>query len=86
MKSNLIKPSDLVKVKKFNNHIILQNITNCNRKASIKRISGNRHINLSTGEIVENKKTLVRGESMRSLFESNLRLQDLIKENTFDIQ
>ena len=86
MKSNIIKPNDLVKVKKVNNHIILHNITNCNRKASIKRISGNRHINLSTGEIVENKKTLIRGESMRSLFESNLRLQDLIKENTIDIQ
>lgn len=85
MKSNLIKPKDLVKVKIVKNKITLHNISTCNRKASIKRISGNRYINLSTGEINENKKTTYRGESMRSLLESNLKLQDLIKENTIDI-
>ena len=82
--SNLLKDKDLVKVKVIRNEIILQNTTVCNRKSTIKRIKGHKHINLSTGEIVEDNKSLIRGENYRSLLESNMRLQDIIKENTID--
>ncbi len=86
MKSNIIKLNDIVKVKKVRNQITLHNITLCNRKPSIKRIARHRYINLSTGEIAENKRMTIRGECMYTLLQSNLKLHELIKENTVDIQ
>ncbi len=81
---NIIKPNDLVKVKVVRNQISIKNVNTCNKKPTIKRLAGNKHLVLSTGEIAENNKCLTRGESYRSLLESNIRLQDLIKENTVD--
>lgn len=83
-KSNLIKPNDMVKIKIVRNQVSLHNISVCNKKPTIKRIAGNKHIVLSTGEIFDNNKSITRGESYRSLIESNIKLQDLIKENTID--
>ncbi len=84
MKSNLIKDNDVVKFKIVGNEVVLRNINTCNTKATIKRIGNGRHINVRTGEIATETKQVKRGDSLYSLLESNLRLQDLIKENTID--
>lgn len=84
MKSNLIKNHHLVRVRIVRDKATLHNINTCNKRATIKRIGGGRHINVRTGEIVEETKQVKRGDSLYSLLESNLRLQDLIKENTID--
>lgn len=85
MKSNLIKDKDIVKVKIVGDEVVLHNISTCNTRATIKRIGNGRHINMCTGEIVTETKQVKRGDSLYSLLESNLRLQDLIKANTVDI-
>lgn len=82
---NLIKVNDLVRVKKVGNDLELHNINTCNRKATLKKIGGRKHINLRTGEIVEEKQSTLRGENPRSLYESNLRLYDLVKANTIEL-
>ena len=84
MKNNLIRNNDTVRVKVVRNEVILHNINTCNRRATIKRIGGGRHINVRTGEIVEETRQVKRGDSMYSLIESNLKLQDIIKENTIN--
>ena len=84
MKSNLIKDNDIVKVKIVGNEVVLHNVNTCNTKATIKRIGNGKHINVRTGEIVTETKQVKRGDSLYSLLESNLRLQDLIKENTIN--
>jgi len=84
MKSNLIRDNDLVKVKVIRNKVELHNINTCNKTASIRRIGGGRHVNVRTGEVVEETKYIKRGDCLYYLLQSNLRLQDLIKENTID--
>ncbi len=84
MKSNLIKDNNIVKVKIVGNEVVLHNVNTCNTKATIKRIGNGKHINVRTGEIVTETKQVKRGDSLYSLLESNLRLQDLIKENTIN--
>lgn len=84
-KSNLIKDNHLVKVKKIGNDLELYNINTCNYKPTIKKLQGRKHIILRTGEIVEEKQSLLRGENTRTLLESNIRLRDLIKENTIEL-
>lgn len=85
MKANLIKDKDIVKVKIVGDEVVLHNISTCNTRPTIKRIGDGKHINMRTGEIVTETKQVKRGDSPYSLLESNLRLQDLIKENTVDI-
>lgn len=84
MNNNFIKNNDTVRIKVIRNKVILHNINTCNRRATIKRIGGGRHINVRTGEIVEETRQVKRGDSMYSLIESNLKLQDIIKENTIN--
>lgn len=84
-KSNLIKDNHLVKVKIIGNDLELYNINTCNYKPTIKKLQGRKHIILRTGEIVEEKQSLLRGENTRTLLESNIRLRDLIKENTIEL-
>lgn len=82
--SKLIKPHDLVKVKQINNEVIIHNINNCNKHATIKRLKGHRHVILSTGEIVEENRNVKRGDNQQSLRESNESLKLLIKANTLN--
>lgn len=84
-RSNLIKDNHLVKAKVIGNDLELYNINTCNHRPTIKKLNGNRHINLRTGEVVEEKQSLTRGENVRNLYESNLRLYDLIKVNTIEL-
>lgn len=84
-KSNIIKDSDIVKVRVIKDEAILHNINTCNKRATIKRISGGRHINVRTGEIVEETKQVNRGDCLYNLIQSNIQLQDLIKENTINL-
>ena len=84
-KNNLIKESDLVKVRVVRDEVILHNINMCNRKPVSRRIGNGKRVNIQTGEITEEKKTSKRGESLYILLESNIKLQDLIKENTVNL-
>lgn len=85
LKINLIKDNDLVKVKFVGNTIEINNVNTCNKKASIKKLKGNKSLVLSTGEIVENKKAEFRGDNMYDIIKSQIRLQDLVKENTIKL-
>ena len=84
-RSNLIKDNHLVKAKAIGNDLELYNINTCNYRQTIQKLQGKKHINLRTGEIVEERQSLTRGENVRNLYESNLRLYDLIKANTIEL-
>ena len=85
MKEEFIKPCDMVKVKVVKEEVTIYNINTCNRKQTIKRLRNGKHAILSTGEIVDEKKSLKRGENLKQLIQSNLQLQDLIKENSINL-
>ena len=80
-----IKPCDMVKVKVVKEEVTIYNINTCNRKQTIKRLRNGKHAILSTGEIIDEKKSLKRGENLYDLIQSNLQLQDLIKENSINL-
>ncbi|MBQ7352201.1 MAG: hypothetical protein IJW59_05035 [Clostridia bacterium] len=81
---NIIKDNDFVKIKIVKNTITISNSANLNHRPTIRKINNHKHINLRTGEIVEEKRSIKRGESVRTLLESNIKLQDIIKENAVD--
>ena len=81
---NIIKDNDFVKIKKVKDTITISNSNQLNHRPTLKRIGNHRHINLRTGEVVEETKKEKRGDYIPSLLISNLRLQDIIKENAVD--
>lgn len=81
---NFIQNEDFVKIKIVKDTITISNSNQLNHRPTLKRIGNNRHLNLRTGEVVEETKKEKRGDYIPSLLISNLRLQDIIKENAVD--
>jgi hypothetical protein len=87
-RKGIIRDSDRVKVKKIRDELEVQSLALNNRKETIvvRRLCKGKHINIKTSEIIEDKVATQRGQSKASLIASNLRLKDIIKENTVNIK
>ena len=81
---DFIQNEDLVKIKIVKDAIIVSNTNQLNHRPTLIKIGNHRLINLRTGEVIEETKKEKRGDYIPSLLISNLRLQDIIKENAVD--